>query len=274
MTADAKVGLLLGLFFIVVIAFLVNGLPNFIHEENPTPASNAITTPTGPDMPLDNRVPEAAHRLYLPRHRQQTPEPTQSEAAFGAIDDHRTESVELPPVPTLPQTPVIIKNPSVQPPVAAETTTVRTHVVKSGETLPAIAKAYYGDDEGNRLVVIQKLYEANTNVLKSPDRVCVGDKLVVPSLDGLLNTSKKVVKAPTPSDSLLDRFSNLLERVGTDDSKSVREYTVREGDSLWSIAKSRLGDGQRYKDILQLNKDKLKDADDVTVGINLKLPSQ
>jgi hypothetical protein len=37
MTADAKVGLLLGLFFIVIIAFLVNGLPNFIQEENTSP---------------------------------------------------------------------------------------------------------------------------------------------------------------------------------------------------------------------------------------------
>ena len=48
MTADAKVGLLLGLFFIVIIAFLVNGLPNFIQKENTSPPNAAIVTP--PDV--------------------------------------------------------------------------------------------------------------------------------------------------------------------------------------------------------------------------------
>jgi hypothetical protein len=33
MTADAKVGLLLGLVFIVLIAFLINGLPGFLNPE-------------------------------------------------------------------------------------------------------------------------------------------------------------------------------------------------------------------------------------------------
>jgi hypothetical protein len=44
MTADAKVGLLLGLFFIVIIAFLVNGLPNFIHEKDTSTTSVSIVT--------------------------------------------------------------------------------------------------------------------------------------------------------------------------------------------------------------------------------------
>jgi hypothetical protein len=34
MTSDAKVGLLLGLFFIFVIAFIINGLPRFRSDTN------------------------------------------------------------------------------------------------------------------------------------------------------------------------------------------------------------------------------------------------
>jgi hypothetical protein len=34
MTRDAKVGLLLGLLFIFIIAFLINGLPNLRHNAN------------------------------------------------------------------------------------------------------------------------------------------------------------------------------------------------------------------------------------------------
>ena len=34
MTSDAKIGLLLGLVFIFIIAFIINGLPKFGHNSN------------------------------------------------------------------------------------------------------------------------------------------------------------------------------------------------------------------------------------------------
>ncbi len=40
MTSDAKIGLLLGLVFIFIIAFLINGLPNFHNTRN----NNGLTT--------------------------------------------------------------------------------------------------------------------------------------------------------------------------------------------------------------------------------------
>ncbi len=40
MTSDAKIGLLLGLFFIFIIAFIINGLPNFRNEAD----NNELTT--------------------------------------------------------------------------------------------------------------------------------------------------------------------------------------------------------------------------------------
>ena len=46
MTSDAKVGLLLGLVFIVIIAFLINGLPNIL-KNDPGPE---ITRNTDPDL--------------------------------------------------------------------------------------------------------------------------------------------------------------------------------------------------------------------------------
>ncbi|WP_333745863.1 LysM peptidoglycan-binding domain-containing protein [Streptomyces sp. IBSBF 2950] len=47
-------------------------------------------------------------------------------------------------------------------------------------------------------------------------------------------------------------------------------YTVRKGDTLWSIAASKLGDGNRWREIATLNS--LKDADAITPGQTLKLP--
>lgn len=276
MTADAKVGLLLGLFFIVIIAFLVNGLPNFIKQENTTTADVSITTEeTGPDIALDNRVSDTInHRLYPDRERRrQTPileEPVQLDPQRGTEERVDTSDHAVPPQP-----PVVvhheerIDNP--QPggqPVAPAPARVRIHVVKAGEILPVIAKKYYGPEEGNRRIVVQKLYEANKAVLKSPDRVRVGDKLVIPLREELLNTAE----TPNPSERLLREHSDLLERADNRNSRSVTEYVVQKGDSLWDIAETRLGKGNRYSEILTLNKDRIQSAKNLREGMKLRIP--
>jgi nucleoid-associated protein YgaU len=275
MTADAKVGLLLGLFFIVIIAFLVNGLPNFIQEENTSPPNAAIVTSARQDMVLGDNVPEVVHRLYPPRvESRQTVPPPQETIVLGASPE-QTSEIEIPEIITQHQTSAVVVNtPStvIQQPVAAPE--LKTHVVKQGESLPVIAKLYYGSEEGNRRIVIQKLYEANSRVLKSPDQVRVGDKLLIPTLDAMLNPSTGIVKTPNPSESLLEKFSGMFKKVDEKESASVSEYMVQEGDSLWSIAQRTLGDGNRYKEIVKLNKDAIKNASDIAVGTRLKIPAQ
>ncbi|MEU0189869.1 LysM peptidoglycan-binding domain-containing protein [Streptomyces afghaniensis] len=49
-------------------------------------------------------------------------------------------------------------------------------------------------------------------------------------------------------------------------------YTVARGDTLWSIAASKLGDGNRWRQIATLNR--LNDADDLSVGQKLTLPKK
>ncbi|MCQ6250924.1 N-acetylmuramoyl-L-alanine amidase [Streptomyces malaysiensis] len=55
-------------------------------------------------------------------------------------------------------------------------------------------------------------------------------------------------------------------------SSTGTTYTVGKGDTLWSIAASKLGDGSRYKEIAKLNG--LKDADQIVPGQKLKLPKK
>ena len=272
MTADAKVGLLLGLFFIVIIAFLVNGLPNFIQEENTSPPNASITIPAGPDMVLDNGVSDAVHRLYPPRHaKQRITQPPQEtvvlDSSSGSI-----QHVEIPDLVPRQQAPVTTQNtaPAAVPTVAE---TPKAHVVKSGENLAVIAKLYY-KEHGNRRIVIQKLYEANGGVLKSPDRVCVGQKLTIPLLEELLDPSGGVVKAPDSSEGLLKRFTGFLERTGEKDTPSVREYIVQKGDNLWNISEQLLGSGNRYPDIIKFNKGKIQSASELHEGLRLNVPPQ
>jgi len=288
MTADAKVGLLLGLVFIVIIAFLVNGLPNFLHSARPDDVViNTITQAPGPDLVIDDRVTDNARQLQPQLRQSQPPQDVvllnpRGEQVIGTIGQPVAVSPEAQQTVAAAVETVAAVTPASQPetfgsrtpesasPVqAVPASKARMHVVQSGETLPAIARKYYGSEEGNRRLVIQKLYEANSRVLSSPDKIRVGDKLTVPALSELLGGT--VVKADA-SQSLLNKFSSVLERVGKDDQKQISEYVVQKGDSLWGIAEQTLGDGKRYQEILKANRDQVKDADDVKAGMRLKIP--
>lgn len=55
--------------------------------------------------------------------------------------------------------------------------------------------------------------------------------------------------------------------------KSTTTYTVKSGDSLWRIAQKYLGDGSRYTEIYNLNKDKISDPNLIYPGQVFTLPS-
>ncbi|MEN4684362.1 LysM peptidoglycan-binding domain-containing protein [Pantoea agglomerans] len=51
----------------------------------------------------------------------------------------------------------------------------RTYTVKSGDTLSAIAKQFYNDASQ-----YMKIFEANKNLLSSPDKIAPGQVLTIP----------------------------------------------------------------------------------------------
>jgi nucleoid-associated protein YgaU len=51
-------------------------------------------------------------------------------------------------------------------------------------------------------------------------------------------------------------------------------YTVQSGDSLSKIAKTLLGDMNRWREIHELNKDTVKNPDLIQAGQTLKIPRQ
>lgn len=54
-------------------------------------------------------------------------------------------------------------------------------------------------------------------------------------------------------------------------SSDIRNYTVKKGDTLWKIAESLLGNGQRYREIMELNQ---LTSETIYVGQVLRIPKE
>lgn len=59
----------------------------------------------------------------------------------------------------------------------------------------------------------------------------------------------------------------------TDNAPNATTYTVVRGDSLWNIAKKYLGNGAKWKEIYELNKDRISDPNLIYPGQTLVMPS-
>ncbi|UNI72501.1 MAG: tail assembly protein [Chaetfec virus UA24_244] len=77
--------------------------------------------------------------------------------------------------------------------------------------------------------------------------------------------------APTPSES--PKATVKPPPRETSAAPKPTTYTVKSGDCLWNIAKKSLGDGSRYMEIYNLNKDKIKNPNLIYSGQVLTMPS-
>jgi len=312
MTSDAKIGLLLGLVFIFVIAFIINGLPGLHQkddsnklttnmvglESNPSgiganerrvqmaldqsaaPVAGGVqspeVTPGATITPLPQGTPVAAESAQFgPSPAQPTP------GGVGVAPAEMTPTVSIDPTVSAPaqNTPAGNIQPKAKP-ETAKPASPKVYVVQQGDSISAIAKKVYGAQEGNKQKNIDAIFEANRKTLASIDDLQVGQKLIIPSIPG------STVASSTPAEVLTDKNFTKVESVGQQRStantnkpaaaapKSGSVYVVKEGDSLWKIAASQLGDGNRYKDIVKLNSDILSSEDDIAVGMQLKMPAK
>ena len=348
MTSDAKIGLLLGLVFIFVIAFIINGLPNLKPQTSKAVTPNMVSVPDDglgitrrtteahealdwsalTDWETAEETPEVAESAEpVVQEPEPLPEPAQTQVAddqgvrsefpipsissIDALLDRvvaglqreplETVDMDVPASAVVSERPAVAGTPRLQPAPEPPTTVTavpevrepsrttsmlnklvgKIYVVEDGDNLGSIAKKVYGLEEGNRVVNINRIFEANKELLKSKHEVFVGQKLVIPPLPA----------APAGTSGPGDVLpKELFERVqalgrGTQPTASSsparpvqkwqgRWYTVVDGDNLWKIASSQLGAGARYEEIRKLNADVLNNGDSLDVGMKLRLPAK
>ena len=287
MTSDAKIGLLLGLVFIFIIAFIINGLPRFRSNTNNNELTTNMVNSQNDSMGIAakerkaqevfnraerakrkrvSKVPVASKNEGSVRFKMPFPKGTsgvKDESVVGAANDK-----------VKPASPVRNTNEKtkVNKPEPVKRGLPRTYVVSDGDNLAIIAQKFYGSDEGNKKITVDRIFEANRKELKSPDDIYVGQKLVIP----LLREKSDSVF----SRSLFEKVKSIGRKLTSSNTpkkpraKRSKQYIVREGDSLWQIAAEQLGDGTRYKEIGELNADILGNEDYLVVGVQLRVPAR
>jgi nucleoid-associated protein YgaU len=236
--------------------------------------------------PLD-RIENLLERLTAGQqnHREQTVATVNLDTPAPAAEP--TAVIERQPAVQPPQTrtevrpaETVARNPEQPRPAggtparsAASIKPLKIYVVGEGESLSTVAKNVYGPEEGNRYVNINRIYEANKDVLKSVHEVVAGQKLVIPALP------KPTVNPNRPSDvlprELFERLEPLRKPAAAQTpapSGAMRWYTVQDGDNLWKIARNQLGAGARYEEIAKLNGDILKEGVNLGPGMKIRLP--
>lgn len=146
-----------------------------------------------------------------------------------------------------------------------------TYAVKESDTLSDIARETYGDEKYWKAIL-----EANPGL--EPNRLFVGKKLILPPKEAVLaGKARPATPAPAATTPTGKASTVAGERLAagkpTGPARSARAtYRVGSGDTLIRIARDVLKNEDRWREIWELNKDRLKSADILPVGFELKLP--
>jgi nucleoid-associated protein YgaU len=293
MTSDAKIGLLLGLVFIFVIAFIINGLPNFFNKTDNNELTTTMTTFEDNSLGIGAKERKTQKDLdWMKVVEKQTfsedqilseneqdirsvipiPVPSGSSTSQNLNESTKIESQVAQAFPSAAgaQKAVVSSQP-------AKPNWPKIYVVREGDNLAGIAKRFYGPVEGNRKININRIFEANRKQLRTPDEIYVGQKLIIPPLSNATQDKNKIDNVL--SGNLFEKVKSIGRSVLADSGDSSgtnkdRWYVVRQGDSLWTIAAAQLGNGSRFSEISKLNTDNLNNENILVIGMRLRMPAR
>lgn len=140
-----------------------------------------------------------------------------------------------------------------------------TYTVQPNDNYWSISRAVYGTG-----AYFKALYEHNRDRYPYPDQLRAGDVIDTPPAAVLEQTYPDLCPQP--------RRAGRGSRLATSRTRprpGSRTYVVREGDTLFDIARAELGRSSRWAELYELNRDVLgDDFDYLTPGMKLVLPAE
>jgi len=241
MTSDAKIGLLLGLIFIFVIAFVINGLPSLRPQTTkgePLPAN--VMPAQDENLGVADTVQKAQETIQWEELLDQ-----QTEEPRGPVTV--TKSVELTTAPQPEQT------------LAADNAGEGVRSLVPMPSAEGIEKLTKGLED-----VVQTLVQASNSAAAQ-------EKTTEPA------PSVDVARSEPRVDLKPERTQAAADSTPSASSPAMRTYTVVEGDTLASVAKKAYGpeEGNRIinnQRIFEANRNILKTANDIVPGQELVIP--
>lgn len=209
------------------------------------------------------------------------------DALINGVTGHKTHSAESAVDESTSSGPALANRPaggSGPASAGADHSSVKltSYTVAKGETLHQIARRLYGAKWKQGL---DSLLAANRTALPDPNQVRAGVELHIPSLsdagapssDDAAGRSSDapggrpgapsrdaIAAAPGPSAKSVTGSAS--------DGKTI-EYEVKKGDTYYSIARQLLGNQGRWKEIQELNKDRVSDPSTMREGAKIRVPA-
>jgi len=295
MTRETKIGLLVGLAFIIVIGILLSD-----HFTSTTQPHQAALTTTIDDV-LGSTRTLGPHRqnpapLEAPNVEPRVPiivQPDPSlerhehvEVGAGNRSNRVIDVTEQPAIPATPEIAQIpdvrgnpapdenilahvepvVSNPPTQPQPPANTNTSnaakenpRTYTAEADDTLGKIASKIMGKNtKANRDAILK----ANPKLAENPNKINIGETYNIPI---------QAVAAATKTEPKENKETVVKDSTPAASSNSV-EYVVKDRDNLYKIAREQCGGVSFVGQIQEMNKDVLKGSDKLKIGMKLKIP--
>jgi nucleoid-associated protein YgaU len=306
MTRETKIGLLVGLAFIIVIGILLSD--HLTSSTEPPPATllqtgnivrQTVSTPAGIQPPITAVV---TPQQITPQQTVPTPRELQPQTPATAIIQVGGRNAQQAPVAAQNNPPItVVNDPPQQTKYSQPEPPPQQQQQVAGADAPDNALARVAQQNGEPLVsassngtqvsangareytaqsgdsvskMAAKFFGANTKANR---------EAIIHANPSLQQDANKVIVGRTyriPSSSNTSVAASVQAPKANTSAAIVPAsnteywYTVQDGDSLWRIANDQLGDAGAIASIKELNKDILKGGETVQPNMKLRLPSK
>ncbi len=133
-----------------------------------------------------------------------------------------------------------------------------------------LGKKLFGDDDDPAEEIQKHIEEDNPGV----ENLQVEVKEGVATVSGEAKDQSAFEKAVLMAGNVFGIKEVQADELKPDEIGTVETeyYTIEKGDTLWAIAKTHLGDGNKYNDIFEANREVIKDPDLIYPGQKIRIP--